>query len=88
MMIIIAWVLLILGVVSIALGFGRKYDDASVCGAVFFVGGWLLIGLDRIAWNLQSLRAALMDRKHPPEASDAEAPTESDASESTPDRDS
>ena len=85
-MIIIAWVLLILGVVSIVLGFGRTYDDASVCGAVFFVGGWLLIGLDRVSWNLQNLRAALMDGKQPPEASDTEAPTEGEPSQSESDR--
>ena len=85
-MIIIAWVLLILGVVSIVLGFGRTYDDASVCGAVFFVGGWLLIGLDRIAWHLQNLRAALMDGQRPQGDSDAEGSAEGEPSESEPDQ--
>jgi hypothetical protein len=54
-MIVVAGLLLVLGVVSIVMGFWPHWPSASVCGAVFFVGGWVLIGLDRIVWRLEKV---------------------------------
>ena len=61
-MIIMAIALIALGAVSIWLGFGYKYPDASGCGAVFFVGGCLLLGFERMAWYLTEILKSLPDK--------------------------
>lgn len=59
---IVGVIMIILGVVSIVLGFSPRWPQTRDAGAVFFVGGWLLIALDRIAWHLATIRSALSDR--------------------------
>ena len=62
MMIIIAMILIVLGAVSIWYGFDHEYPNASSCGAIFFVGGFLLLGLERIVWHLAGILKALSDK--------------------------
>jgi len=50
---IVGVLMIVLGVVSIILGFSYKWPDAHPCGAIFFVGGWLLLGLEQLAWHLR-----------------------------------
>ncbi len=45
--------MIVLGVVSIILGFSYKWPDAHPSGAIFFVGGWLLLGFEQLAWHLR-----------------------------------
>ena len=45
--------MIVLGVVSIILGFSYKWPNAHPSGAIFFVGGWLLLGLEQLAWHLR-----------------------------------
>lgn len=58
-MIVVALLMIILGAVSIVMGFWPDFPNTRAPGAVFFVGGWLLIGLDRICWRLDTLMQAL-----------------------------
>ena len=60
MPLLVRWVLglvavsmIVLGAVSICMGFGPEFPDAHPSGAVFFVGGWLLLALEQIAWHLR-----------------------------------
>ena len=48
----VRWIMPIVGVLMI-LGFSYKWPDAHPCGAMFFVGGWLLLGLEQLAWHLR-----------------------------------
>jgi len=51
--------MIILGTVSIFMGFHPNFPNTREAGAVFFVGGWLMIGLDRICWRLETLMQTL-----------------------------
>ena len=54
---IVAVVMIVLGVISIIMGLAMvspKYPDAQVCGAVFFAGGWILLGIEQLAWHLRA----------------------------------
>ena len=68
MMLIVGVITIIFGVVAIIMGFFVNYPNAHAPGAVFFIGGWLVIGLDRIAWRLDRFLEAVSRR---PDASDA-----------------
>ena len=54
-MVIVAVAMVILGIVSIIMGFSFQWPDARVPGAVFFVGGWILLGIEQLAWHLRRL---------------------------------
>lgn len=62
-MIIVAVGMMVLGVVAIAMGFNFRYPNATTAGAVFFIGGWLMISLDRIAWTLEKIYRRLRQEK-------------------------
>jgi len=55
---LVALILVVLGTVSIIMGFSCQWPAAPPCGATFFVGGCLPAGLARIAWLLQKVHAA------------------------------
>ena len=50
---IIALIMIVIGTVSIILGFSYKWPDAHPSGAIFFVGGWILLGIEQLAWHLR-----------------------------------
>ena len=61
----IALVLIVLGVVSIIMGFSYQWPDAHPPGAIFFVGGWLLGGITWIGSILEKISAALAEKQEP-----------------------
>lgn len=59
---VVASILILLGIVSIIMGFSIQWPDAQMCGAIFFVGGWLLVGLVSIASYSERILAALTEK--------------------------
>ena len=62
-MIVIAVIMMVLGVVAIGMGFSIQYPEVRVSGSVFFVGGWLMLSLDRIVWGLEKIHSRLKQEK-------------------------
>ena len=52
---IVALALIVLGVVAIVMGFSYKWPDAQPCGSVFFIGGWLLAGIQQIVCHIEKI---------------------------------
>ena len=62
-MIVVALLMIILGTVSICMGFCPNFPNTREAGAIFFIGGWLVIGLDRICWRLETLTQILAGKR-------------------------
>lgn len=60
---VVASLLIFLGIISIIMGFSPSWPDAQSCGAVFFVGGWLLVGLVSVASQLERIAAILSEKR-------------------------
>jgi len=58
-------VMIILGIVSIIMGFSVEWPDAHPAGAIFFAGGWLLVGLACVSGQLEKILAALQAKAEP-----------------------
>ena len=58
MLAIVALIMIVLGVVSIIMGFSFKWPNAQACGSIFFVGGWILLGIEQLAWHLRRVPKA------------------------------
>ena len=59
---VVTAILIFLGVVAIFMGFSVKWPNAQVCGAIFFIGGWLLAGLVSIGSVLDRILAVLSQK--------------------------
>jgi len=59
---VVASLLILLGLVSIIMGFWADWPDAHPCGAIFFVGGWILVGLVAVASQLERIAATLSEK--------------------------
>ena len=57
--------LIVLGVISIIMGFSFKWPGAHTPGAIFFVGGWVLGGISWIGSLLEKISAALAEKQQP-----------------------
>ena len=55
---IVAVAMIVLGTVTIIMGFSIKWPSAEVPGAIFFVGGWILLGIEQLAWHLRRVPKA------------------------------
>ena len=73
MLLIVGVITIVFGVAAIIMGFFTEYPNAHDPGAIFFIGGWMVIGLDRIAWRLDRFLEAISrtaDASDAPGASD------------------
>ena len=62
---VVGLVMIVLGVVAIIMGFSVQWPDAHPAGAIFFAGGWLLVGLAYISAQLAGILAALQAKAEP-----------------------
>ena len=60
-----ALILVILGIVSIILGFGYAFPNARIPGTIFFVGGCLLFGVGWVTRQLDKILGALTEKGTP-----------------------
>jgi hypothetical protein len=51
--------MVVLGVISIVLGFYPSWPHASVCGAVVLAGGMVVVALEQLVRHVDQLRESL-----------------------------
>jgi len=59
---VVASLLIFLGLVSIVMGFWGSWPNAHMCGAIFFVGGWLLMGVVSATAELERIATILSEK--------------------------